>query len=80
MSEENVHPVNAQVVRRHGGPRGGTKRKIVWAEAQIWAAGEKFVPLGPELFFSVVRKAVCTWALFGKTEEKWRGSNKSDSG
>ncbi|HUT45255.1 MAG TPA: hypothetical protein VMX36_03175, partial [Sedimentisphaerales bacterium] len=27
------------------------ERKIVWAEAQIWAGGGKFEPLGPRTIF-----------------------------
>ena len=33
------------------GPWSCLERKIVWAEAQIWAAGGKFVPLGPRTIF-----------------------------
>jgi len=32
-------------------PRTWLERKIVWAEAQIWGTGGKFVPLGPRTIF-----------------------------
>ena len=48
---------------RRSDPWSVFERKIVWAEAQIWAEGGNLRLWGPERFFSVVRNTVCKCAF-----------------